>query len=289
MASSRKRQPLPNAAPNEANTALNRPRRAPGRFRAIVYAALVHAAVIAALVIGFRWSSTPSGVAPQNTIQATIAEDPEKKKQEEDRRRRQDEERKAEAERKRQEIEAQKKEEAQRIEERRKQVEAEKLKQQAEAKRKEEERKKVEAEAAERKRAEAEARKKREDDARQRKVAEESLRQQLADEERSRAEAALAARAASEADKYRALIRQKVSRNWARPAGASSGLTCVVRVRLAAGGDVLQAAVVKGSGNAVFDRSVEVAVYKASPLPIPAEADLFQYFREIEFTFAPET
>jgi colicin import membrane protein len=288
LASSRKHQPQPNAAPEEANAATGEPRRAPGRFRAVFYAALVHAIVIAALVIGFRWSGAPTSVAPENTIQAVVAEDPEKKKQEDERRRRQDEERKtAEAERKRQETEAQKREEERRLEERRKQAEAEKLKQ-AEAKRKEEERKKVEAEAVERKRAEAEARKKREQETQQRKVAEDSLKQQLAEEEGARAEAARAARAASEADKYRAMIRQKVSRNWARPAGASTGLKCLVRVRLAPGGDVLDAKVVKGSGNALFDRSVEVAVHKASPLPIPAEADLFQYFREIEFQFTPE-
>lgn len=53
-------------------------------------------------------------------------------------------------------------------------------------------------------------------------------------------------------------------------------------------GRMSETLVVKGSGNALFDRSVEVAVHKASPLPIPAEADLFQYFREIEFQFAPE-
>src|SRR5581483_1478482 len=162
-----------------------------------------------------------------------------------------------------------------------KQAEAEKQKQAELKRRQEEERKKAEAEA-ERKRVEVEARKKREEEAERRKAAEESLKQQLAEEERARAEAA------SEAERYRALIRQKVSRNWARPAGTNTTLKCIVRVRLAPGGDVLQAAVVKGSGNAVFDRSVEAAVYKASPLPIPAAPDLFEYFREIEFLFTPE-
>ncbi|MFQ5761274.1 MAG: cell envelope integrity protein TolA, partial [Acidiferrobacterales bacterium] len=84
------------------------------------------------------------------------------------------------------------------------------------------------------------------------------------------------------------LIRQKVSRNWARPPGAQTGLQCTVRVRLVPSGDVLQATVAKTSGDERFDRSVENAVYKASPLPLPEDRDLFEYFREIEFIFNPE-
>ena len=114
------------------------------------------------------------------------------------------------------------------------------------------------------------------------------MKQQIAAEERARAEAARAARGASAADKYKALIRQKVSRNWNRPAGTRAGLKCVVRVRLVPGGEVLQATVVRSSGDTVFDRSVENAVYKAAPLPLPPDADLFDYFREIEFLFSPE-
>jgi len=53
-------------------------------------------------------------------------------------------------------------------------------------------------------------------------------------------------------------------------------------------GDVLQVTVVKTSGDERFDRSVENAVYKASPLPLPEDRDLFEYFREIEFIFNPE-
>ena len=179
------------------------------------------------------------------------------------------------------EAEFYKQQEARKAEEQRqlaqKQKEEAEKKRQAEAKRKQEE---------EQRRAEAERRKK--DEAERRQAAEESLKQQIAAEERARAEAARAARAASEADKYKALIRQKVSRNWNRPAGTKSGLKCVVRVRLVPGGEVLQAQVVKSSGDPVFDRSVENAVYKAAPLPLPPDPDLFDYFREIEFLFSPE-
>ena len=45
---------------------------------------------------------------------------------------------------------------------------------------------------------------------------------------------------------------------------------------------------VRSSGNEIFDRSVEYAVYKAAPLPLPEDPTLFDNFREIEFLFNPE-
>ncbi len=89
-------------------------------------------------------------------------------------------------------------------------------------------------------------------------------------------------------DKHVEIIRQKVNRNWLRPAGARAGLTCTVRVRIIPGGDVLDVRITKSSGNAVFDRSVETAVLKASPLPLPADRALFDRFRVLEFIFDPE-
>ncbi len=250
----------------------------PGGVRAVVYALLVHAAVIAALVVGFRWTSPPAVVSGE-PVKAVVVEDPRQQKLEEERKQA-EEKRRREEERRRQEEEAKKKREE---EEQRQAALKRKQEEEARQKRAEEERQRVETE---RKRQE-EARRKREAEA-QRRLAEEQLRQQLAAEEQARIEAARAARAASEAEKYRALIRQKVSRNWSRPPGAPAGLSCTVRVRLVPGGEVLQATVVRSSGNPVFDRSVEAAVHKASPLPVPSDPDLFEYFREIEFLFIPE-
>ncbi len=45
--------------------------------------------------------------------------------------------------------------------------------------------------------------------------------------------------------------------------------------------------VIRSSGDPVFDRSVESAVLKASPLPLPGDAALFTHFREINFNFDP--
>lgn len=125
-------------------------------------------------------------------------------------------------------------------------------------------------------------------DKKKQKQAEQLMKQQIARELAEKEAAATAARAAELMDKYRAVIRQKVSRNWIKPAAIGEGMECIVRVRLVAGGEVINAEVVKSSGDAAFDRSVESAVYKAAPLPVPSEADMFEYFRDIEFLFRPE-
>jgi len=76
------------------------------------------------------------------------------------------------------------------------------------------------------------ARKKRQQEAEARKrMAEESLQESLVAEEAERAEAERQARANEFADKYRAIIHQKVSRNWVQPGGARKGLQVRVRVR----------------------------------------------------------
>lgn len=182
-----------------------------------------------------------------------------------DAQRRKEAETQAEAERARQ-AEVKKQQDA----ERRQQKETERKKQAAETER------------AEKKKSAALEKKQAED--KRRKEAESALQEQVADEEKRRADA----RAQGEVERYKALIRQKVSRSWNRPANAAKGLQCTVRVRLVAGGEVLAASVVRSSGDPVFDRSVENAVHKATPLPVPQDPKLFDYFREIEFVFSPE-
>lgn len=248
-------------------------RHNPGKIRAVVYAVLVHAVVIGLAVIGFRWTISPS---TENVVQAVAVPDqPARQPDEADKRSLQEEEalKKAEAEKRRQ-AELKKKQEAE-------QAQALALQRQA-ADRK----KKAAEDKAKQKRA-AELERQQEEQRRQ-KFAEQSLQEQLAAEEKTRQQAAGAARSASEVDKYKALIRQRVSRSWNRPVGVAKGLKCVVNVHLTPSGDVLSATVVRSSGNALFDRSVEYAVYKAAPLPLPEDPALFDNFREIEFVFNPE-
>ena len=106
------------------------------------------------------------------------------------------------------------------------------------------------------------------------------LRQQIAQAlARARAKAA-AQKAAAEAargvvDRYKALIEARVSAAWVAVPG-SKGLRCRVLVRLIAGGQVVSARIVQSSGNAVFDRSVIAAIYNAAPLPVPRSAAKLQ-------------
>ena len=249
--------------------------------------------VVAIAVVAFRWPSEP---APGVDIVKAVAVDDAKelkkleakrkkaeaKKKAEIKRKREEKKRKAEVERKRKEAEKKKLAEQKAKEEEKKKAEQRRL---------EEERRKLEEEkrrlAEEQQRIEEERRKEEEAE-RQRIEAERQLAESLEAEERERREADRKARALTAAEKYKLLIRQKVSRNWARPPGAQTGLQCTVRVKLVPTGEVLQVSVAKTSGNELFDQSVENAVYKASPLPLPEDRDLFEYFREIEFIFIPE-
>ncbi len=108
--------------------------------------------------------------------------------------------------------------------------------------------------------------------------------------ERAQARAA-AARAQAQAlaargvvDRYKALIEARVSSAWVA-VPQSKGLHCTVRVRLIAGGQVVGARIVQGSGNRVFDRSVIAAIYNAAPLPVPHSAAKLRYLNPLIFVF----
>jgi colicin import membrane protein len=224
--------------------------------------------VIGLAVIGFRWTMAPS---TDPVIQAVVVPEQAAPKPEVVDKRAQEEE------------EARNKAEA----EKRRQAELKKKQDEEQAQQRlVVERKKKEAEEKEQQKRAAELERKNEDKRRQ-KLTEQSLQEQLAAEEKQRTDTARAARAATVVDKYKALIRQRVSQNWNRPVGVAKGLKCVVRVRLTPAGEVLSAAVVP-SGNEMFDSSVEKAVYKAAPLPLPEDPALFDNFREIEFVFDPD-
>jgi colicin import membrane protein len=214
-----------------------------------------------------------------------------KRKAEEQRRKRLETERKAEekqfkaAEAKRKKAEAKQKVEAAR----RKKAEARRVEQE---KKRKAEAAREKAEIAKKKQAEA----KREAAEKKRKAAEAERRRQAdakrqAETARKAREAGLqaAARAEQEGreiDRYTTLIKQKVVRNWLRPAGNSEGLKCRLQVRLGMGGAVIAVNVLESSGNAAFDRSAAAAVYKADPLPVPS-GGLFEQFRDINFWFKP--
>jgi colicin import membrane protein len=199
--------------------------------------------------------------------------------------RQEEQQRKQEAEEKRKaEAAAAQKAEA----EKQRKIEAEKKrKAEAEKQRQEEERRKAEAEKKrqeeERRKAEAE-KKRREDEAR--KAAEAEMQARLAAEQDR---LATQRRSAMQRmiDEYVVYIKEKVERSWIRPPSSGSELSCTVEVRLIPSGEVIDAQIVRSSGSAAFDRSVEAAVFKASPLPVPPDPEVMEQFRSLRFEFSP--
>ncbi len=148
--------------------------------------------------------------------------------------------------------------------------------------RREEEQRKQE----ERNKAEAEAERRRQEEERKRLAAEEALKKQLAEEQRRGQEA--------QDREDQNVIGQHVSRIQAaitrefNLTGLQPGLSCVLHIRMIPGGEVVEARIVRSSGNSVFDSRAETAVKRASPLPVPDNPRIFGKMREIRITFAPQ-
>lgn len=87
-------------------------------------------------------------------------------------------------------------------------------------------------------------------------------------------------------DRAKRDITKKVTDNWIK--SIDGNLRCKIKVHLKPGGIVTDARAIVSSGNTIFDRSAENAVRKASPLPVPSNPELFEYFKTFEFNFKPK-
>jgi len=190
---------------------------------------------------------------------------------------------KQEAEIKRKETEEKQRlaEEKQKLEQK-KEAELKQKKQQAEKQRKAEEAKKLKAEK-EQKAAEEKQRRAAEEKAKKAE-ADRLLQDSLAAEEQERE----AGRISSVVNQHMGMIRQRVKRYWSEPVNATQGMQCTLHVVLLPGGDVRKVSIVKSSGNAIFDRSAESAVYKAAPWPQPSDPKAAAKLRDFKFVFNPK-
>jgi colicin import membrane protein len=212
--------------------------------------------------------------------------------------------RQAEEQRRRQEAARRREAEQQRAAEeqaRRRQAEEQRReREQAEVRRREETKRRQEADKAqkakaeqqrrqaeERKRAEADAKRKADAEASRKAEAARREAQSRADLERAMAEEEQLSAAAESGllDQYAEVIRQKVERNWIRPASAREGIRCVVLVKQIPGGEVVEVRVAECNGDAAVVRSIEAAVLRSSPLPAPPDPALFD--RSLRFEFRP--
>jgi len=272
-----------------------------GNPRYLGYSAGLHLLLGLFLVFSLEWTHRPSAPPKVNVVQATVVDESkvaaeiQKLKDEEAARHRSEDARQkklredaaaAEARRKQEEkrladLEKQKADTQRKVEEERQRLKAEQQKAAAEAARAKEleAKKKAEAERL------AAIKKEKEEEAR--KQAEQQLQEKLAAEQKA-IEAERARQVQGEVDRYIDIIKQHVQRRWIEPPNVSEGLSCKVQVRLMPGGGVLSVRISASSGDPIFDRSVETAVMKASPLPLPKDPTLFDRFRDLEFLFSPK-
>ncbi len=272
----------------------------------VILAVMLHIMIVAFLVFGYDWSKFNKPATPKaNVVQAHTVdakqldqakekeeavqreklEEARKRKQEQEKRHQQQLEQKriAEQKAKQQKLETERKRQAQlkkeqAAKEAKRKAEQKRLAE-LEAKRKAEEKRKAELER--KRKAELEARRK----AEQRRKAEAAAQ---AERERALQEQLAAEQNSREIDRYVAVIKQQVERNWLKPGQGGKDLSCVVQVRLIPGGDVVPGGVsiLRSSGSPAFDRSVEAAVYKAAPLQVPS-GSLFESFRTLKLNFKP--
>ena len=167
-----------------------------------------------------------------------------------------------------------------RLAEERRQAEAERV---AEQKRKEEAARRAEEErrqAEERERKAAADRARAAQEARRQAEAEEALQAQLAEEE-----ARYSAVDAGLQFAYITKIKQKIQRSWSPPA-VTGNPKCEVLVRQLRDGTVANIERVDCGGAEPLERSLRAAINRASPLPLPDEASLFD--PNLRIVFDPE-
>ncbi|HEX5057047.1 MAG TPA: cell envelope integrity TolA C-terminal domain-containing protein [Gammaproteobacteria bacterium] len=242
---------------------------------AVFWSIVLHAGIVVLLVLRFHWNA-PQLPSAGEVIEAEVVDS--RMLEAVERQKRQQTEQ-AQAEQRRREAERQA---------------AEQQKLRAEQERKLALQKKQEAEkkAAEEKRQKEEAARKAEQKRKQDEARKAEVQQQLADAQKREQEQlqADAARAqaeqkelASARELYMLAILQAVKRRWIKVPSAVTGQTCEAVIRQIPGGEVISVEMGTCQGDAALQRSVEQAIYMASPLPTPADPRVFD--RALHITF----
>jgi colicin import membrane protein len=144
---------------------------------------------------------------------------------------------------------------------------------------------------------EAEAQRQREEEARRQREEQERLAREAEARQRAQMEAELQSAMAAEEERRRAeaaglldqYIRQiedRIERSWIPPASAGPGLQCEVNVTQIPSGEVIGVRVGRCNGDEAVIRSIEAAVLRASPLPLPPIPSLFD--RNLIVNFQPD-
>jgi len=142
--------------------------------------------------------------------------------------------------------------------------------------------KKTEAERKAAEKAKAETRAKREAELR-----EEEASLARRSEVKNRIEAENRAAIQTQVGRYQDMIRTKIRRNIVMPPDVPGTAEATFKVTLLPDGSVLDVVLLKSSGNSAYDNATERAIYKAQPLPLPADATLQKMFRELKLNISP--
>jgi colicin import membrane protein len=94
-----------------------------------------------------------------------------------------------------------------------------------------------------------------------------------------------AARASGALSSWAQQIQARIQRAWLRPPSAHPGLECTLYVTQVPGGEVVNVKLGACNGDDAVKQSILDAAYRASPLPAPADAAVFE--RNLEVTFRP--
>ncbi len=113
--------------------------------------------------------------------------------------------------------------------------------------------------------------------------------QELAEQQAQDARARQAAAAGRILDEYVGKITAKIRRNIVLPPDVADDAKAEFDVTLLPGGEVLDVRLTMKSGSQAYDSAVERAIWKASPLPVPSDPDLFsRKFRNLHLKFRPK-
>lgn len=90
-------------------------------------------------------------------------------------------------------------------------------------------------------------------------------------------------------DEFKVKIQLKIKGLLVNPPGMRGKPEAHYRVDLLPNGEVIRATLLKSSGQPAYDRAVESAIIKATPLPLPPDRDAAAAFRDgLELRFRPD-
>ena len=91
-----------------------------------------------------------------------------------------------------------------------------------------------------------------------------------------------------EIDKYKMLIQRKIQQNVNKQLCGTDNVEIQYEIGLMPSGQLIGGPkLLKSSGLAVCDESVERAIFQSQPLPVPTDTDLFSKFKNLKLTFHP--